>query len=130
VKEVVEIVANAVQVQTESTQLGDVINSKKMLALPLNGRSYIDLLGLQAGVAPPPRKPFSRIVTVAGGLQNSGNISVNGQRETANAFLVNGGDVSEGRNLARDWFPTWIPSRNSGSSPTVSTLNTENLAAP
>src|SRR6266566_3310955 len=50
VNEVVEISANAVQVQTENTQLGDVIESKKMLALPLNGRSYLDLLGLQAGV--------------------------------------------------------------------------------
>src|SRR2546429_10015607 len=56
VNEVVEISANAVQVQTENTQLGDVtentqlgdvIESKKMLALPLNGRSYLDLLGLQ-----------------------------------------------------------------------------------
>src|SRR5580704_8519923 len=47
--ETVKVEANAVQVQTESTQLGDVIDSKKMLALPLNGRSYIDLLGLQAG---------------------------------------------------------------------------------
>src|SRR5215468_3437071 len=51
VTEKVEITANAIQVQTENTQLGDVIDSKKMLALPLNGRSYIDLLGLQAGVA-------------------------------------------------------------------------------
>ncbi len=50
--ETVSVEANAVQVQTESTQLGDVVDSKKMLALPLNGRSYIDLLGLQAGVAP------------------------------------------------------------------------------
>src|SRR5215467_14116913 len=39
--EKIEITANAVQVQTENTQLGDVIDSKKMLALPLNGRSYI-----------------------------------------------------------------------------------------
>ena len=52
VKEEVSIAADAVQVETESTQLGDVIDSKKMLALPLNGRSYLDLLGLQAGVAP------------------------------------------------------------------------------
>ncbi len=52
VSDKVEVAANAVQVQTESTQLGDVIDSKKMLALPLNGRSFIDLLGLQAGVAP------------------------------------------------------------------------------
>jgi hypothetical protein len=47
-----EVSAAAAQVETETTQLGDVIESKKILALPLNGRSYIDLLGLQAGVVP------------------------------------------------------------------------------
>ena len=104
VKEIVEIVANAVQVQTESTQLGDVIDSKKMLALPLNGRSYIDLLGLQAGVAPATAETIQQDRPVSGGL-NPGNISVNGQRETANAFLVNGGDVSEGRNLGAGVVP-------------------------
>jgi hypothetical protein len=52
VQQEVNVTANAIQVETSNTQLGDVIESKKMLALPLNGRSYIDLLGLQAGVAP------------------------------------------------------------------------------
>lgn len=104
VTEKVEITANAVQVQTENTQLGDVIDSKKVVALPLNGRSVIDLLGLQAGVAP------STAGTIGGdrpisGILNAGNISVNGQRETANAFLVNGGDVSEGRNLGAGLVP-------------------------
>jgi Carboxypeptidase regulatory-like domain/TonB dependent receptor-like, beta-barrel len=104
VTEEVSIVANAVQVQTESTQLGDVIDSKKMLALPLNGRSYIDLLGLQAGVAPATASTIGGDRPVSGNL-NAGNISVNGQRETANAFLVNGGDVSEGRNLGAGLVP-------------------------
>jgi Carboxypeptidase regulatory-like domain len=104
VSEKVEIAANAVQVQTESTQLGDVIDSKKMLALPLNGRSYIDLLGLQAGVAPTTAATIQQDRPVSGSL-NPGNISVNGQRETANAFLVNGGDVSEGRNLGAGLVP-------------------------
>src|SRR5947199_7879767 len=100
VTEHVEISANAVQVQTENTQLGDVIDSKKMLALPLNGRSYLDLLGLQAGVAPVTSGSIQQDRPVSGGYSTStGNLSVNGQRETANAFLVNGGDVSEGRNL-------------------------------
>ena len=115
INEQVSISADAVQVETESTQLGDVIDSKKMLALPLNGRSYLDLLGLQAGVAP------SGSVTiggtgqggtsgtggrnVSGYITNAGNVSVNGQRETANAFLVNGGDVSEGRNLGAGLVP-------------------------
>jgi hypothetical protein len=100
----VEISANAVQVQTENTQLGDVIDAKKMLALPLNGRSYIDLLGLQAGVAPGTSESIQQDRPVSGTL-NPGNISVNGQRETANAFLVNGGDVSEGRNLGTGLVP-------------------------
>ena len=52
VKQAVSVEANAVQVETETTQLGDVIETKKLLSLPLNGRSYIDLLGLQAGVVP------------------------------------------------------------------------------
>ena len=38
-------------------------------------------------------------------LLDAGNFSVNGQRETANAFLVNGGDVSEGRNLGAGLIP-------------------------
>ena len=103
-QEVINVEANAVQVQTESTQLGDVIDSKKMLALPLNGRSYIDLLGLQAGVAPSTAGTIGGDRPVSGNL-SAGNISVNGQRETANAFLVNGGDVSEGRNLGAGLIP-------------------------
>ncbi len=105
VSDKVEVAANAVQVQTESTQLGDVIDSKKMLALPLNGRSFIDLLGLQAGVAPGTAATIQQDRPVSGYLTNSGNISVNGQRETANAYLVNGGDVSEGRNLGAGLVP-------------------------
>ena len=102
----VNVAANAVQVETESTQLGDVIDSKKMLSLPLNGRSYLDLLGLQAGVVPVTSGSMQQDRPVSGGYStNAGNLSVNGQRETANAFLVNGGDVSEGRNLGAGLIP-------------------------
>ncbi|MGB5154127.1 MAG: carboxypeptidase-like regulatory domain-containing protein, partial [Candidatus Sulfotelmatobacter sp.] len=105
VTEEMDITANAVHVETESTQLGDVIDSKKMLALPLNGRSYLDLLGLQAGVAPGTAGTIGGDRPVSGYITSAGNISVNGQRETANAFLVNGGDVSEGRNLGAGLVP-------------------------
>ncbi len=105
VKEEVSVSADMVHVETDSTQLGDVIDSKKMLALPLNGRSYLDLLGLQAGVAPTTAGTIGGDRPVSGYITNAGNISVNGQRETANAFLVNGGDVSEGRNLGAGLVP-------------------------
>jgi Carboxypeptidase regulatory-like domain len=104
VKQAVVVEESAVHVETESTQLGDVIDSKKMLSLPLNGRSFIDLLGLQAGVAPTTSGSIQQDRPVSGTL-SSGNVSVNGQRETANAFLVNGGDVSEGRNLGAGLIP-------------------------
>jgi len=90
----VEVSAAAAQVETTSTQVGDVIESSKMETLPLNGRSYLDLLGLQAGVAPVNSGTgYGAPAAVSGDLANAGNLSVNGQREGANSFLVNGGDV-------------------------------------
>jgi len=74
INEQITIQADAAQVETESTQLGDVIDSKKMLALPLNGRSYLDLLGLQAGVAPTTAGTIGGDRPVSGYIQNAGNI--------------------------------------------------------
>jgi len=102
--QIVEVSATAVQVESTSTQLGDVIEDKKMTALPLNGRSYIDLLGLQAGVVPFNSGVQSTDRPVSGN-GNAGNLSVNGQREANNAFLVNGGDVEEGRNNGTSIVP-------------------------
>lgn len=104
VRQAVSVEANPVQVETESTQLGQVVGTKQILSLPLNGRSFIDLLGLQAGVAPATSGSIQQDRPVSG-ILSSGNISVNGQRETANAFLVNGGDVSEGRNNGAGLIP-------------------------
>jgi hypothetical protein len=104
----VEVTANAAQVETASTQLGDVIGDEKMEALPLNGRSYIDLLGLQAGVAPTTSgggESTGQPVRLVSGSLAPGQISVAGQREGANAFYVNGGDVSESRNLGTEIIP-------------------------
>ena len=104
VKQAVTVEANAVRVETESTQLGQVVDTKQILSLPLNGRSFIDLLGLQAGVAPTTSSSIQQDRPVSG-INDAGNVSVNGQRETANAFLVNGGDVSEGRNEGAGLIP-------------------------
>ncbi len=100
----VTVEANAVQVETDSTQLGQVVSTKEILSLPLNGRSFLDLLGLQAGVAPATSGSIQQDRPVSG-ILSAGNVSVNGQRETANAFLVNGGDVSEGRNQGAGLIP-------------------------
>jgi hypothetical protein len=88
----VEVSANAVHVETMSTQMGDVIDANKMTGQPLNGRSYIDLLGLQPGVVPVNSR--NQGGGVSGNLP-AGNLSVGGQRENANGFMINGGLVEE-----------------------------------
>jgi hypothetical protein len=105
VAQTIEVFTNSTQVDTTSTQLGDVIESKKMTSLPLNGRSYIDLLGLQAGVAPIASEGAISDRFVSGN-EHSGQVSVNGQRESSNSFLVNGGDVEESVQNGASIVPT------------------------
>ncbi len=93
----VSVSADTVQVDTTSNQLGDVITDRKMTALPLNGRSYTDLLGLQPGVVPITSSAAFTDRPTSGEL-NPGSVSVNGSRESGNAFLINGGDVEESKN--------------------------------
>jgi hypothetical protein len=101
INEKIEVSTDAVHVETQSTQMGEVIDSKSIEAVPLNGRSYTDLLALQPGVSPftasDTQTPGISDRSPSGGL-NSGNQSVNGQRETANGFMVNGSNVEEGKN--------------------------------
>jgi len=95
-------VVNPVSVETVSTQLGAVVTGRSMTAVALNGRSFTDLLGLRPGIVPvSTQQPDSIVmagVTVAiapSGSLNPGNQSISGQREDANGFMVNGGDVKE-----------------------------------
>jgi Carboxypeptidase regulatory-like domain/TonB dependent receptor len=98
VTETETVVADALQVETQNTQLGEVIGSAKITSVPLNGRAYTDLLALQPGVSP--YKASSEgggddSRPVSGGL-NTGNQSVNGGRESSNGFMINGADANEG----------------------------------
>lgn len=104
--DVVSVEANAVQVQTVSTSLGTTIESPQILAMPLNGRSYLDLLSLQAGVAPfNTNSGYSDRGPASGLYSSAGNVSTDGQPEWANAFLVNGAEVNETKNMGAGLIP-------------------------
>ncbi len=92
----VTVSSTAVHVETERTEMGEVIAGSHMTAMPLNGRSYTDLMALQPGVAPVSSGEYS--TQSPSGELNPGNLSVSGQRESANGFMVNGGNVEEGGN--------------------------------
>ena len=110
VTQIVEVQAAALQVQSESTELGTTIQANQIQSMPLNGRSYLDLLSLQAGVAPTntnsnfnDRSPASGLYS--GSPSASGNVSTDGQPEYANAFLVNGAEVNETKNMGAGLIP-------------------------
>ena len=101
-KEAVTVEANAVQVETTDTQIGQTIESKQVTAIPLNGRSYTDLLAIQAGVSPITTSGAGNSSSGGGfgtvpaaGQPNTGQFSIHGQRESDNAYYLNGASVQE-----------------------------------
>jgi len=98
----VTVAESEVRVEAASTQLGEVVSGRSMTAVALNGRSFTDLLALQPGIVPTTTQlPDSIVMAGASvaippsGTLNAGNQSISGQREDANGFMINGGDVKE-----------------------------------
>ena len=75
VTESVTVTGDAPLLRTEGANLGQVIDNRKVVDLPLNGRSFISLAGLVAGVALPPASQLPRI---------------NGGRPRTNEYLFDG----------------------------------------
>jgi len=98
--EKIVVESSALHVEASSTQMGEVIAGKEMTDVPLLTRSYTDLLSLQPGVvstASGMTGAYGGSFISAGfalpqvsGDQNSGAQSVNGMREAANGFILNG----------------------------------------
>ena len=97
--EAVNIEADVPVVQTESSSLGDVIGSRQITDLPLNGRDYTQLATLTTGVV--------KITENGGGINGSttatngnagGAFAVNGTRGNLNNFLLDGVDNNSNDN--------------------------------
>ncbi|HEU0122322.1 MAG TPA: carboxypeptidase-like regulatory domain-containing protein [Bryobacteraceae bacterium] len=100
VSESIDVTATGAQLQTENATVGSVIDSQKIVAIPLNGRNFIQLAqlipGAQAGT------PGS--ITVRRGRGSIGQadssfgstgFSANGSRDTANRFFLDGIEVMD-----------------------------------
>jgi hypothetical protein len=91
-QETVEVTSEAPQVDTNSTQLGAVINDRSVNELPLNSRDTYQFLQLQPGVQAQLGNGNGSLFY---GSQDTGAVSVNGGRTRANNFSVNGGDAND-----------------------------------
>lgn len=79
VSELITVVQDASLLRTESGSLGQVISNRKIIDIPLNGRNFLSLASLSAGVAQPPP-------TTAG----PSFPRINGGRPRTNEYLFDG----------------------------------------
>jgi len=84
--ETVVITDAANPLQTDSSEVGQVVQRKQIVALPLNGRSYANLALLAPGV-----RESSTNSSIGGGGREAA-FNVNGLRATMNNFLLDGVD--------------------------------------
>ena len=87
----VEVTSAAPLLQTQATQLGQVIDSRTNVDLPLATRNYVQLTLLAPGSVHPDPSGFKNGQTTG----SSGRPNVNGNREQANNFILDGLDNNQ-----------------------------------
>jgi hypothetical protein len=80
-------------VQTESANLGEVMTSKKISEIPLNGRFFLDLALMSAGTVAPSTNNRT-FLAVPSGIGISG-INASGTREDATNYVMDGINLSD-----------------------------------
>ena len=94
VSETVEVTSAAPLLQTQSTEISTIIDAKTNASLPLASRNYIQLTLLAPGVT----TVNPQGLTQAQSMTSSGRPYINGNREQANSFLLDGVDNQENIN--------------------------------
>src|SRR2546425_6435342 len=108
VAERVEVTAEAAVVEVTNATVSSLVNQDMIREMPLNGRSFTDLIPLQAGTVLARNNPT--VSALGGGIK----ISVTGSRPLTNSFLLDGTDIMDPRGS--------IPGGAAGSSLGVDTV--------
>ncbi|MBZ2184867.1 MAG: TonB-dependent receptor [Bryobacter sp.] len=104
--ETIEVTAGTPLVKTDTTELGVVIDNKKIVDMPLNGRNFIQLIGLQPGVI------------AGGGMGGRPGIQYGGLSVWSSTYNLDGTDAS--------FIETSTPGDASGLS-LVNTISVESI---
>nr|MBA2302194.1 TonB-dependent receptor [Acidobacteriota bacterium] len=87
--ETVNVSSQASLVNTEEGRISNLVDEKRVSELPLNGRNVMQLIELQPGATSNPGN------AVLGGSAGGNSAFVNGQRNRANNFLLDGTDNND-----------------------------------
>lgn len=93
-KQTINVTGTPPPIQSDSATLGTLVNEKAVQDLPLNGRNFVNLVRLSAGAKDGVPNGLS------GGNRNTdrrrpSSVSINGQHEIYNNFLIDGMDDNE-----------------------------------
>ena len=91
VTDIVEVTAGAPILKTEATQIDTIINSATNQALPLATRNYVELTLLAPGSVHPDPSSFNN----GDNVQSGARPFINGNREQANNFILDGMDNNQ-----------------------------------
>jgi hypothetical protein len=93
----VEVVADAVAVQTTNPTLGQVITSQQVAQLPLNGRDFVQLATLTPGTVAEtnPNSFFNSAASSEVSARGPISLSVGGSRANSTDWLLDGNDNNE-----------------------------------
>ncbi len=86
----VTVAADALQVQTETSEVSTLINGEQVAQLATNGRNITSLAALGLGVSNN-LPPFGGV----NALTSSNGISFNGARTTHNIYMIDGGEQND-----------------------------------
>lgn len=103
----ISVEASALAVETQSAQQQSLISGTMVRELALNNRHFAQLLALQPGVVSGTSDSLFVGTTNPTGGNNIVGFSVNGQRQSANNFTVDGADITDrGSNLTIINYPS------------------------
>src|SRR6266404_5003331 len=93
----IEVVANAVAVETANPTLGQVITSQEVAQLPLNGRDFVQLATLTSGATAEtnPNSFFTQAASSEVAARGSFSLSVGGSRPNSTDWILDGADNNE-----------------------------------
>ena len=86
----VTVAADALQVQTETSEVSTLINGEQVSQLATNGRNITSLAALGLGVSNN-LPPFGGV----NALTSANGISFNGARTTHNIYMIDGGEQND-----------------------------------
>src|SRR5438105_1263400 len=99
----VQVSANAAMVETQDTSISEVIDQRRIVDLPLNGRQATDLILLSGGASVPPNAA-GRFITTHDYVSSVG-VSISGGQENGNNYLLDGADHNDTHSNVNLPFP-------------------------